>query len=471
MIVLDKTRRKARRLVLFVGITAVFLLLTSASVLAQGPDPTGGATLAADPTAPVNFVWVLVAAFLVFFMQAGFALVEAGFTRAKNTVNILTKNVLDFCMAALAFWAFGFALMFGGSALASGLEQGNAFLGYSGFFLSGDAYDVTTVLYWLFQMVFAATAATIVSGAMAERTKVTTYLAYSFLVSALIYPIYGHWVWGGGWLGNLGAVDFAGSGVVHAVGGILAFIGAWKLGPRIGKYDDQGRSRTIPGQNMVYVALGVFILFFGWFGFNAGSTLAATELRISIIATNTTLAAIAGGIAAMYVTLIRTGRVDLEVTGNGILAGLVAITASCAFVAPWASVVIGALGGLIMLWAVAFVEHTLKVDDPVGAVAVHGAAGLFGLLAVGIFADGTYGVSGLIVGDVRQLGVQLVSVLVLVAWTGATGWILFTALDRTMGLRVPREDELAGLDTTEHGLSAYGEDVPSQGLGLASGPA
>ena len=465
------TSGKMRRIASLVGATLLFLLLTSTSALAQGPDPTGGATLEADPAAPVNFVWVLVAAFLVFFMQAGFALVEAGFTRAKNTVNILTKNVLDFCMAALAFWAFGFALMFGGSALASGLEQGNAFIGYSGFFLSGDAYDVTTALYWLFQMVFAATAATIVSGAMAERTKVTTYLAYSFLVSAIIYPIYGHWVWGGGWLGSLGAVDFAGSGVVHAVGGILAFIGAWKLGPRIGKYDAQGRPRTIPGQNMVYVALGVFILFFGWFGFNAGSTLAATELRISIIATNTTLAAIAGGIAAMYVTLIRTGRVDLEVTGNGILAGLVAITAACAFVAPWAAVIIGALGGLIMLWAVGFVEKTLKVDDPVGAVAVHGAAGLFGLLAVGIFADGTYGVSGLIVGDVRQLMVQVVSVLVLVAWTGATGWILFTALDRSMGLRVPEEDELKGLDATEHGLSAYGEDVPSQGLGLAGGSA
>lgn len=460
-----------RRAVCALGLVALLLFLASTAALAQAPDPAGSVTLAADPSAPVNFVWVLVAAFLVFFMQAGFALVEAGMTRAKNTVNILTKNVLDFCMAALAFWAFGFALMFGGSALASGLDQGNAFIGYSGFFLSSEAYDVTTVLYWLFQMVFAATAATIVSGAMAERTKVTTYLAYSFLVSAIIYPIYGHWVWGGGWLGELGAVDFAGSGVVHAMGGILALIGAWKLGPRIGKYNAQGRARMIPGHNMAYVVLGVFILFFGWFGFNAGSTLAATELRISVIAVNTTLAGVAGGVAAMYVTLIRTGRVDLGVTGNGILAGLVAITAPCAYVAPWASVVIGALGGLIMLWATAFVENTLKVDDPVGAVAVHGAAGIFGVLAVGIFADGTYGVSGLIVGDVRQLVVQAISVLALVIWAGVTGWILFTLLDRSMGLRVPREDELKGLDVTEHGIPAYGEDVPPSGLELAGGKA
>ncbi len=456
------------------GIGALGVVLAfAAPALAQGPDPSGAETLAADPTAPVNFVWVLVSAFLVFFMQAGFALVEAGMTRAKNTVNILTKNVLDFCMAALAFWAFGFAIMFGGSALAAGLEKGNALIGYSGFFLSGEAYDVTTVLYWLFQMVFAATAATIVSGAMAERTRVPAYLAYSFLVSALIYPIYGHWVWGGGWLAQLGAVDFAGSGVVHGVGGVLALIGAWKLGPRIGKYDEQGRPRTIPGHNMTFVILGVFILFFGWFGFNAGSTLAATELRISVIATNTTLAAVAGGVAAMYVTLLRTGRIDLGVTGNGILAGLVAVTAACAFVAPWAAVVIGAIGGLIMLWATRFIEEKLKVDDPVGAAAVHGAVGIFGVIAVGIFADGTYGVSGLIVGDVQQLVAQLISVVALVLWSGITGWLLFTLLDKTMGLRVSREDELAGLDATEHGMVAYGEDPtqPSQELGFAGGQA
>ncbi|BBM70861.1 ammonium transporter [Rhodothermus marinus] len=442
------TRRYAHGLLL----TALGLLLAS-PVLAA--DPSGKATLEADPTAPANFVWVLVAAFLVFFMQPGFALLEAGLTRAKNTVNILTKNVLDFCMAALAFWAFGYALMFGGSGMAPGLEQGNPFIGYSGFFLTGEAYDVSTILYWLFQMVFAATAATIVSGAMAERTKVTAYLAYSFLVSALIYPIYGHWVWGSGWLGEMGAVDFAGSGVVHAVGGILALIGAKKLGPRIGKYDEQGRPRPIPGHNLALATLGVFILFFGWFGFNAGSTVAATELRISVIATNTALAAVAGGVAAMYLTMIRTGHVDLLATCNGILAGLVAITAPCAFVAPWAAVVIGALGGVVMLWAVHFVEHKLKIDDPVGAFAVHGAAGLFGVLAVGIFADGTYGVSGLIVGDTHQLLVQLISIVALVLWTSLTGWLLFTLLDKTMGLRVSREHELAGLDVTEHGVSAY----------------
>jgi hypothetical protein len=272
------------------GLAAAALLVVSASP-AWAADPTGPATLKADPNAPVNFTWTLVAAFLVFFMQAGFALLGAGLIRSKNTVNYLTKSYMDFSIAALSYWAFGFALMFGGSKLASGLEHGTPWVGLSGFFLSGPAYDVTTALYWFFQMVFAATAATIVAGAMAERTKIQAYLAYSFLVSALIYPIYGHWVWGGGWLANLpfgvGARDFAGSGVVHAVGGLLGLVGAAMVGPRIGKFNPDGTPNALPGHNMAYVVTGTFILFFGWFGFNPGSTLAATDLRISVVAVNT----------------------------------------------------------------------------------------------------------------------------------------------------------------------------------------
>lgn len=429
----------------------VVLASLFAAIPAFAGDPTGTETYQGEDAivAAIDFIWVLIAAFLVMFMQAGFALLEAGLTRAKNTVNILTKNILDFSIGGLAYWAFGFAFMFG---------AGNAFIGLSDFFLAGDAYDVTVARDWLFQMMFVAAAATIVSGAMAERTKVTAYLAYSFIVSAVIYPIYGHWVWGGGWLGELGAADFAGSGVVHAVGGILALVGAWKLGPRIGKYDENGEPQEIPAHNMAYAILGVFILFFGWFGFNAGSTLSGTDLRIAVIAANTALAAIAGGVTAMYIVFIRTGRVDVAVTGNGVLAGLVGITAPCAYVAPWAAVVIGAVGGIVMLWATGFAERTLKVDDPVGAFAVHGAAGIWGVLAVGIFADGTYGVSGLLVGDTQQIVVQAISVVALLAWTLGTGYVMFTLLDAVIGLRVTEEQELQGLDASEHGLPAYGED-------------
>ncbi len=375
-----KTFNKIRRMLplfLLVG-----MILAASTVFAQEPDPNGEMTITLDPTAAVNFTWVLFATTLVFFMQAGFALVEAGLSRAKNTVNILTKNFMDFAMAALAFWAFGFAIMFGTSA--------GGFIGTTGFFLVGDYYDVNQLLLWVFQMVFAGAAATIVSGAMAERTKVTSYMAYSFLVTALIYPIFGHWVWGGGWLGELGLVDFAGSGVVHAVGGLVGLASAAAVGARKGKFSPEGKANAIAGHNVPYVVLGTFILFFGWFGFNAGSTLAATDLRISVIAVNTLLAGAVGGVVAIYWSLVRTGKADILLACNGSLAGLVGITAPYAFVAPWAAVVIGAIAALVMITSVSFVENTLKVDDPVGAVSVHGAAGLWGLLAVGIFADGSY---------------------------------------------------------------------------------
>jgi Amt family ammonium transporter len=426
-------------------------------------DPTGAETLKANPNAPVNFTWTLVSAFLVFFMQAGFALLGAGLIRSKNTVNYLTKSYMDFSIAALSYWAFGFALMFGGSKLSSGLEHGTPWVGLSGFFLSGSAYDVTTALFWIFQMVFAATAATIVAGAMAERTKIQAYLAYSFLVSALVYPIYGHWVWGGGWLATLpfgvGARDFAGSGVVHAVGGLLALVGAAMVGPRIGKFNPDGTANTLPGHNMTYVVSGTFILFFGWFGFNAGSTLAATDLRISVIAVNTFLAGATGGVVALYASLARTGKADIGMACNGALAGLVGITAPCAYVPTWAAVVIGGVATWIMMWSLGFVERVLKVDDPVGAVSVHAAGGLWGLLAVGIFADGTYGdVRGLIVGEVGQLVAQLISMGTVTVWTLGTGYVLFALIRATIGLRASREEELQGLDIPEHGVPAYALD-------------
>jgi Amt family ammonium transporter len=412
----------------------------------------------------VDFTWTLLAAFLVFFMQAGFAFLGAGLIRSKSTVNYMTKSFLDFCIAALSFWAFGFALMFGGSAAASGLTEGNSIIGFSGFFLGGAAEANDTAMLWIFQMVFAGTAATIVAGAMAERTQINAYLAYSFIVGAIIYPIYGHWVWGGGWLSEIplgaGAVDFAGSGVVHAVGGLVALAGAMTVGPRIGKFNTDGTPNEIPGHNMPYVLLGTFILFFGWFGFNAGSTLSGTDLQIATIATNTLLAGAAGAVVAMYLHMVRTGKTDLAISCNGALAGLVGITAPCAFVAPWAAVVIGGVAAPIMMLSVSFVERRLKVDDPVGAVSVHGAAGLWGLLAVGIFANGSYGdVSGLVVGNTEQILAQLISMVTVGVWAFGTGLAIFWAIKKSMGLRASRQDELEGLDEHEHGALAYPEGI------------
>ncbi|MBI4220123.1 MAG: ammonium transporter [Chloroflexi bacterium] len=446
--------------------------------LVHAADPNGADTFAANPNAGLNMAWTLIAGFLVFFMQLGFAFLGAGLIRSKNTMNYMTKSFLDFCIASLGFWAFGFALMFGGSAFWPGLEEGNSVIGYSGFFLSGDSYDVSTIMGWFFQMVFAATAATIVAGAVAERMKITAYLAYSFVIGALIYPIYGHWVWGGGWLatldigGTVGARDFAGSGVVHTVGGTAALVGAWMVGPRIGKFNANGTPNLIKGHNLPYVAIGTFILFFGWFGFNPGSTLAATDLRISVIAVNTFLAGATGAVVAMYWKFARTGKADLVLACNGALAGLVAITAPCAFVAPWAAVVIGALSVPVMLATAYFVERVLKVDDVVGAVPVHAGAGIWGLIAVGIFADGTYlGVSGLVDGSGDQLVLQIIDVLTVVAWTGATAFVTFFAIKKAMGLRASKEEGLAGLDVPEHGTEAYPADVPALAPVRAAGMA
>ena len=446
----------------------LMIFLTSVGVaLAAEHDPGGGATIEADPSAAVNFSWTLMAGALVFLMQAGFAFLGAGLVRSKNVVNYMTKSFMDFAVASLSYWAFGFALMFGGSAVAAGLSGGDAiveFVGLSGFFLAGDAYDVSTVLLWAFQMMFAGTAATIVAGAVAERMKITAYLAYAFLIGAIVYPVYGHWVWGGGWLSTLDtpAVDFAGSGVVHAIGGLAALAGAIMVGPRIGRFNADGTANAIPGHNMGYVVIGTFILFFGWYGFNAGSTLAATELRISVIFTNTLLAGAAGAVTALYYGLARTGKADIGKATNGTLAGLVGITAPCAWVAPWAAVVIGAIAALVMLGATNVLPK-LKIDDVVGAFPVHGAAGIWGVLSVGIFADGTYGnyttdapfITGLLYGESAQLVSQLISIGAVIGWGLGASLAVFALIKYTMGLRASREDELEGLDVPEHGTEAY----------------
>lgn len=454
-------KRNQRRFFLL----CLLMILLIPALTAKAADPTGGTTYSDSIEGmklAVNFAWTLLAAFLVFFMQAGFALLGAGLLRSKNTLNYLTKSYMDFSVGALSYWAFGFALMFGGSKLASGLAKGNALIGFSGFSLSGESYDVQTAMLWFFQMVFAATATTIVAGAVAERLKFQAYLLYSFIVCAIIYPIYGHWVWGGGWLNTLpfgaGAKDFAGSGVVHAVGGFVALAGAWLVGPRTGKYREDGTPTAIPGHNMVYVITGTFILFFGWFGFNPGSTLAATDLRISVVAVNTFLAGAAGAVIVIYTTYFMTGVADILLACNGALAGLVAVTAPCAYVPPWAAVVIGLVAGLLMRLSVWFVEYKLKVDDPVGAISVHGANGLWGLLAVGIFADGTYqGVKGLITGSGGQLIAQLINCATVAAWALGMGLLTFTILKYTIGIRVSKEEELEGLDVIEHGIECYPE--------------
>jgi len=423
-----------------------------------GADPSGSSTYESDPTTAVNFVWVLICGFLVMSMQAGFALLEAGLTRAKNAANIMMKNMMDFCIGSLGYWAVGFALMMGTATGITGL-----IIGLNGFFLWGNAYDVSTIEMWFWQMVFCATAATIVSGAMAERTKFSTYCIASLIVSAVIYPIYGHWMWGGGWLSQLGALDFAGSGVVHAVGGFVALAGAWLVGPRIGKYRKDGTPNGIPGHSITLAILGVFILWFGWFGFNPGSTLAATDLRISVIAANTTLAAAAGGIMAMLITWWKYGKPDVPMTGNGVVAGLVAITAPCAWVNPLCAVIIGFIAGAVVIASVWFIDWKLRIDDPVGAISVHGVCGIWGILALGIFADGTYHeVTGLLYGNSTLMVAQIISAVTVFVWAFGMGAIMFFILKKTVGLRVSDREQIEGLDIGEHGMSAYPDFVQSE---------
>ncbi len=411
----------------------------------------------------IDLAWTLLCGFLVFNMQAGFAFLGAGFLQKKNTLNYLTMSFMDFCVGSIIFWAFGFALMFGGSYLAFGLDSGNTFLGYSGFFLSFGSFDYSTSKLWLFQMMFSAAACTIVAGSVAERIKFNTHVICSAVLCGLIYPVYGHWVWGGGWLANLnlfdsgvGMKDFAGSGVVHGIGGMIAFVGAWMIGPRFGKYNPNGTSNLFHGHNLSFVVLGTVFLLFGWFGFNAGSTMGSTDLRVAIIAANTFLAACTGGVALMYITYYDTGKYDIVMTCNGTLAGCVAITASGAYVSHWAAVVIGLIAVIILKASLHFVENKLRIDDPVGAISVHGANGLWGLLSVGIFADGSYlGVKGLITGSGWQLLSQFVGCITLMIWALGIGYLLFYILKKTIGLRVPVSEENKGIDVYEHGIPCY----------------
>ena len=402
-----------------------------------------------------DVIWVLVAAILVFFMQAGFALCEAGLTRAKNTGNILMKNMMDFCIGTPCFWLIGFGIMFAGSGpLIGGFDP----------FIQG-SYDFGTLPTWcyaIFQTVFCATAATIVSGSMAERTNFKAYCIYSAAISLIVYPISGHWIWGGGWLSTLNFHDFAGSTCVHMVGGLIACLGVAMLGPRIGKYDKNGKARAIPGHNLTAMALGVFILWFCWFGFNGGSTVAMStdadmELA-SLVMFNTNLAAAVSTVVAMIFTWFRYGKPDVSMTFNAALAGLVAITAPCDCVTPVGAFFIGLIAGILVVLSVEFFDNVVKIDDPVGAVSVHMVNGMWGTIAVGLFSNGGDGVGvGLFYGgEFRQLGVQVLGIISVAAYVLIVMFIVFKIIDRTVGLRVPAQVEIDGLDMHEHGLaSAY----------------
>ena len=427
--------------VLLLLMTLSMILLIPSMAFADGPTAESNAIA-------INTVWVLLAAFLVFFMQAGFAMVESGFTRAKNAGNIIMKNLMDFAVGSVVYWLIGFAIMFGVSKYG--------LFGTTGFAMSDTfehlGLDIPIWAFLIFQTVFAATAATIVSGAMAERTKFVSYLIYSLVISALIYPVVGHWIWGGGWLSKLGMIDFAGSTVVHSVGGWSALVGAILIGPRLGKYSKNGKANAIPGHNITIGALGVFILWFGWFGFNPGSTLSGTTPDIGIIAVNTNLAAACSTITAMFVTWIRYKKPDVSLSLNGALAGLVAITAGCAAVSPLGAAVIGLGSGLAVVFSVEFFDKVLKIDDPVGAISVHGVCGAYGTLMVGFMAvDGglAYG------GGIHLLLTQFIGVGSVFIWTGATALILFGTIKKFIGLRVSKEEEEVGLDMGEHGMEAY----------------
>lgn len=437
----------------------------------------------------INMAWTLLCGFLVMFMQTGFALVETGFCRAKNASHTMAMNLMIYCIGLLAYWACGFAIQMGGVGSLPTLGGGGVLnsefalhlfgkdfglFGTKGFFLSGNCYDSVVCTIFLFQMVFMDTAATIPTGAMAERFKFSAFVVYGFVMCGILYPLYANWVWGGGWLAALGAnfglghghVDFAGSSVVHMTGGVAALAGALVLGPRFGKFNKDGSPNPIPGHHIPMAIVGTLVLAFGWFGFNTGSTLAASDLRIGVVAVNTMLASAAGGLCAMTVMWFKYGKPDLTMSANGLLAGLVGITAPCAFVSPVCAVLIGALSGALCCGSVFFVERVLKVDDPVGAISVHGVCGAWGVLALGLFADGSYGdafngvkgtVKGLFYGDASQLVAQLIGTATNLVFVFAVAYGFFKLLDRIMGIRVASDIEREGLDQYEVAVAAYPE--------------
>jgi Amt family ammonium transporter len=435
----------------------------------------------------LNFMWTLITGFLVMFMQAGFAMAETGFTQAKNAGHTMAMNFMVYALGMLGYWICGFALQMGGvggGTLGSTLGLldsefsihlfGKSFglFGMKGFFLSGVTYDTAIFTLFLFQMVFMDTTATIPTGAMAERWTFKSFMVYAFFISGIVYPLYANWIWGGGWLSMLGAnfglghgtLDFAGSSVVHMTGGVAALAGAIILGPRLGKFKADGTPNAIPGHHIPMAMVGCFILAFGWFGFNAGSTLAGGDLRIGVIATNTMLASASGALFSLLYMWFKYGKPDISMSANGMLAGLVAITAPCAFVNSVSAVIIGAIAGILLCLSVFFVERTLKIDDPVGAISVHGVNGAWGLLSLGLFADGTYGdglngvagtVKGLFYGNASQFAAEVVGVLTNFIFVFVVMFVFFKVLDKIVPLRVSEELELEGLDQAEVAVSAY----------------
>ena len=495
---MKKLTRIIYLLILFGIFTAIIIAPYSAAASPAAADPTGASFMVPTGSEKLlevaatankalfgsNYIWVMICGFLVFFFQCGFAMVETGFCRAKNAAHTMTMNFMVFLVGAVGFFLIGFALQMGGSGGVSTLGRGggvlNAMLsipglggimGHKGFALSG-TYDTGVYALFFFHMVFMDTTVTIPTGAMAERVKYSAVVITSFFISMILYPLFGNWVWGGGWLSTLGktfglghgVVDFAGSAVVHSMGGMIALAGAIVIGPRIGKFKKDGTARAFPGHDLPMAIIGTIILFFCWFAFNAGSTLNASDLRLSVVATNTMIAGAAGGLVAMFYMWIKYGKPDPSMTANGALAGLVAITAPCAFVNGISSFIIGLIAGILVCAAVPFVENKLKLDDPVGAISVHCVNGLWGVISLGLFADGTYGdglngiaggVRGIFFGDASQLLAQLIAVAVLVIWGFGVSYLFFKILDKVWGLRVKPEDELNGLDIPEMGVLAY----------------
>jgi ammonium transporter, Amt family len=503
---ISQNNAKKPLLKLCIALFVIVFVIVASPLLAQDPSGANTGTIndvsaaaAGKPTLEevgtqaghnkiaINIVWTLITGFLVMFMQAGFALVETGFTQKKNVAHTMTMNFLVYVIGLIGFWICGFAFMFGGVGAVGALGGtpgltheftvtlfGHTFglWGNAGYFLNSNVYDVGIFALFLFQMVFMDTTATIPTGAMAERWKFKSFIVFGFFISMFVYPIFGNWVWGGGWLSQLGVnfglghghVDFAGSSVVHMVGGVAALAGAIVIGPRLGKYNKDGTVNTIPGHNIPMALLGCFILAFGWFGFNPGSTLAGTDLRISVVAVNTMLASASGALAAVFYMKAKTKKWDPGMSANGMLAGLVAITAPCAFVNATSAVIIGAISGILVVVAYFFIDEKLKIDDPVGAIAVHGVNGFWGVLSLGLFADGSYGdgwngvpgtVKGLFYGDASQFFAELIGGVTCFVFVFVVMYVFFKICKKTIGLRSSAADEEAGLDIPEMGVHGY----------------